>query len=123
MTTENIQIFVASMIVKSPCGSFRSTAKPFSIKTCGRFDSLLPLLSSSVATAIKSEPRIDRHLLASVIYSGQFLPISDNERPTISTPRHLCNGTGLLYHTQSLSRQWPHDQNSSPLNTLFLSSA
>lgn len=62
-----IYIFITSINIKSPRSSLVSITKELSFKSLGSKCNLLPSSNSFVVTAIKREPLVERHLLASII--------------------------------------------------------
>src|SRR6187200_1513447 len=74
---------LASINVKSPLSSSEYMSKPYLCISSLRLDNLP--FKDFVVSAIINIPLVTRHLLASVIYSDQFLPIKDNENMAISS--------------------------------------
>jgi hypothetical protein len=85
---------LASINVKSPLSSSEYMSKPYLCISSLRLDNLP--FKDFVVSAIINIPLVTRHLLASVIYSDQFLPIKDNENMAISSASS-ANGTLISY--------------------------
>jgi hypothetical protein len=80
---------LASMNVKSPLSSSRYVSNPSAFITSRRDDNL-PFIDF-VVSAIINMPLVTRHLLASLIYSDQFLPIKDSENTATSRASSAIN--------------------------------
>src|SRR4026209_87699 len=91
---------LASMNVKSPLSSSEYMSKPCFCISSLRLDNL-PFKDFVVSTVINI-PLVTRHLLASVTYSDQFLPIKDNEN-TATSRASSANGTLSLLQAVTLS--------------------
>src|ERR687884_2285102 len=103
LTTKIVQLHynsLASINVKSPLSSSEYMSNPCFCISSLRLDNLP--FKDFVVSAIINIPLVTRHLLASVIYSDQFLPIKDNEN-TATSRASSANGTFLISHAVTLS--------------------
>src|ERR687883_967407 len=91
---------LASINVNSPLSSSEYMSKPCFCISSLRLDNLP--FKDFVVSAIINIPLVTRHLLASVIYSDQFLPIKDNEN-TATSRASSASGTFFISQAVTLS--------------------
>src|ERR687886_1519633 len=106
LTTKIVQLHynsLASINVKSPLSSSEYISKPCFCISSLRLDNLP--FKDFVVSAIINIPLVTRHLLASLIYSCQFLPIKDNEN--IATSR-ASSANGTFFISQAVTFIYHH---------------